>query len=117
MMATGFGHDFTQTYRRDGTPYPRGERGLLEWARDFERWGKRVVAQEYSPYGELLSTVWLGIDHNFFGRRPLIYESMILSGDQEYMWRYSTEEEAFIGHERMCFFALIPPPLRRFWPQ
>lgn len=46
-----------------------------------------------------ISTVWLGLNHNFFDGPPLIFETMIFGGnlDQE-MWRYSTVEEARAGH-------------------
>lgn len=52
--------------------------------------------------GYLVSTVDLGIDHNFLGDKPLYYETMIFNhnSDEEvgYQCRYSTEEEARQGH-------------------
>lgn len=51
-----------------------------------------------------VSTVDLGIDHNMFGDKPLYYETMIFSDDEDnqfeyYQERYTTEEEARKGHE------------------
>lgn len=64
-----------------------------------------------------VSTVWLGLNHNAFGGRPLIFETMIFQvaltphvifgrvellheGLFDYQERYSTEQEAIQGHER-----------------
>ena len=54
-----------------------------------------------------VSTVDLGIDHNFGFGKPLYYETMIFqkNGDEIdfsgiYQERYSTEEEAREGHKR-----------------
>jgi hypothetical protein len=54
----------------------------------------------------LISTVWLGLDHNWGGGPPLIFETMIFvlteNIDAKYhdmQWRWSTEEEAKEGHE------------------
>lgn len=54
-------------------------------------------------YGSRVSTVWLGLDHNFFGSPPLIFESMAFESnsrpfDQD---RYPTERAAVRGHYRM----------------
>jgi len=48
-----------------------------------------------------VSTVFLGIDHNFSGEGPpLLYETMVFGGDlHEGCNRYSTREEALAGHE------------------
>lgn len=48
-----------------------------------------------------ISTVWLGLDHNFSGvGPPLIFESMVFGGDYEDdCRRYATEHEALAGHQ------------------
>ncbi len=47
----------------------------------------------------LISTVWLGLDHGF-GKRRLIFESMVFGGPYDQLqWRYSSEEEAQKGHD------------------
>ena len=50
-----------------------------------------------------ISTVWLGIDHNFgLGGAPLIYETMVfggkLDGTQD---RYANQHAALAGHDQL----------------
>ena len=47
-----------------------------------------------------VSTVFLGINHNYFGGCPLLWETMVFP-DGEVCQRYSTYEEAMIGHREM----------------
>lgn len=75
---------------------------LEEWALNYDnmteearRVGFTQIAADVS-----VSTVWLGIDHQFVpGGPPLIFETMIFGGplDSE-CWRYTTEEQAVAGH-------------------
>jgi hypothetical protein len=46
-----------------------------------------------------ISTVFLGLDHNFRGGEPILFETMIFGGplDGE-AWRYATYQEAERGH-------------------
>ncbi len=88
-------------YRRDGTPYPEGDEGLFEWVRDLENSELRIVRQETLPNGYRVSTVWLGLNHRFSGKKPpLIFETMVFdpSGESDYCQRYSTENDAILGH-------------------
>lgn len=62
--------------------------------------------------GYLVSTVDLGINHNFGEGKPLYYETMIFKKDGKnidysdlYCERYSTEEEAKIGHKKAIEYA------------
>jgi hypothetical protein len=55
-----------------------------------------------------VSTVFLGIDHNFVGGDyPVLYETMVfpISDENGYCDRYSTEEEAIKGHEKAVAWA------------
>jgi len=78
---------------------------LFEWARLLEDREYCRVAQlvEQMANGERLriSTVWLGLDHNFSGQGPpLIFETMVFGGPfDEGQWRWSTEDEAQKGHD------------------
>lgn len=70
-----------------------------------------IIKQE--RFGNLyISTVWLGIDHNFVSfirenpeeSKPILFETMVFSDDEKhdvYMERYSTKEEALQGHNRV----------------
>lgn len=64
---------------------------------------KRVEETQVGSYR--ISTVFLGIDHNFFGEGPpLLFETMVFcrgSGRDLEMDRYATWDQAVLGHERM----------------
>jgi hypothetical protein len=67
----------------------------------------KVIGQTPLFNGLFVSTVWLGLNHNFLGDGPpLIFETMVFlplpSHDSIDMQRYATEEEAKRGHEDMC---------------
>ena len=79
-------------YYRDGTPIvssdPADPRGTRIWAALFEDFKGRTIGQTISPYGEKLSTVWLGLDHNFMGEgAPVIFESMLFAPVSEELRR------------------------------
>lgn len=83
-------------YDRQGNPI-----SMMEWCKKFEDNGyKRVSFDKLENC--YVSTVWLGVDHNFLGGNPLIFETLVFGGplDGE-MYRYHTEEEAIKGHEEM----------------
>lgn len=90
-------------YDREGNPLE-----LMEWAAIFERRSNENedewVIGRTEVEGAEVSTVWMGIDHNFSDDGPpLIFETMVFGDSEyaEYQWRYSTEEEAREGHERV----------------
>lgn len=64
---------------------------------------------EYKGETYIVSTIDLGIDHNFGMGKPLYYETMIFLENEDYknnefsdfQLRYSTEEEARISHENI----------------
>jgi hypothetical protein len=77
---------------------------LLEWARwmEFEH-AKRHVALDYVTPEIRVSTVFLGLDHDFsFAGPPILFETMVfgggLDGQQEH---YATWDEAEYGHGLM----------------
>ena len=74
---------------------------LMEWAEWMQRTDRRVAVDVIGD--SKVSTVFLGVDHRFFGEGPpLLFESMIFGGlfDQDQR-RYSTWEEAVAGHAEM----------------
>lgn len=78
---------------------------LLAWARWFES-GNRVVARSELIHGHVVSTVFLGLDHNFSGRGdPVLYETMAFNDygsiDSIGMRRYRTRAEALAGHDEV----------------
>jgi len=72
---------------------------MTEWATDF----KHEHVANTSKGGIRVSTVFLGLDHNWGSGPPLLFETMIFGGqyDQE-QWRYSTWKEAEEGHKKSC---------------
>jgi hypothetical protein len=73
---------------------------LYEWAAWYER-ADRTVAR--TDIGEVrVSTVFLGLDHNWGDGPPLIFETMVFGGEfDEWQERYSTWDQAVAGHEAM----------------
>lgn len=46
-----------------------------------------------------VSTVFLGVDHNWGDGPPILFETMVFGGDHdEWQWRYHTWDEAAQGH-------------------
>ena len=78
---------------------------LMEWARWFKT-ADRHVARDV--VGDLfVSTVFLGLDHNFGPGEPLLFETMVFDPDRNDLWsdRCSTWEQAEEMHRRACEFA------------
>lgn len=87
-------------FNRQGEPIDEDTYVTLWTDRDY----KTLKQTSVGPY--LVSTVWLGLDHNY-GQcdEPLIFETMVFYGaDREdlELERYSTEDQALKGHEAMC---------------
>lgn len=78
---------------------------LMTWARWFQDTDARQISRTWLPNGIEVSTVFLGIDHNFGSGPPILWES--LAFDKEHgsmdgtMRRYETREEALAGHEAL----------------
>lgn len=90
-----------------GLPHPyfnrRGEPiSMWEWANSWEH-EDRHVEKTSLWFGFIwVSTVWLGLNHQYGEGEPLIYETMVFiggSGDDEE--RYSTLAQATRGHQAM----------------
>lgn len=73
------------------------------WAKWFET-ADRHVAE--TKVGSLrVSTVFLGLNHSFSGNIPILFETMIFGGAEEYQQRYATWEEAEEGHKKAIKWA------------
>ena len=75
------------------------ESDFMTWAKFFES-KERIVKQE-EVNGYKVSTVFLGIDHNFGEGKPLLFETMVFGGKDEEQERYSTYKQAEQGHKKM----------------
>ncbi len=87
-------------YDKEGNPIDREE-----WVQLLENIEYRRIAETKLSDGRQISTVHIGLDHSFGDGPPLIFETMVFpSKDEsadERCERYSTEEEARAGHDRI----------------
>jgi hypothetical protein len=94
-------------YDKQGKPME-----LLEWGKLFEDFSYKRVAEDTLPDGKWVSTVWLGLNHQYGGGPPLIFETMVFPSrdklDELHCQRYSTEEEAVSGHKAIVEKWAVP---------
>ena len=77
---------------------PIATEDLHAWSKWFSEADRHVARTEIDDI--VVSTVFLGIDHNFENGNPLLFETMIFgSGYDGYQERYSNWEEAEQGHK------------------
>jgi hypothetical protein len=87
-------------YHRDSTPILDDELlpAVEKWALLFERRENRIIGQHRTLYGEKLSTVFLGLDHNFGFGPPILFETMLFAPGERRrlrrLWEPSTMTEA-----------------------
>lgn len=79
---------------------------LLQWGRWFEESfanGCRVVGMTQITSEVTVSTVFVGIDHRYFGKGPpMVFETMVFGGPMDGdMVRYSSWDDAETGHKAM----------------
>ena len=79
---------------------------LMTWAHWIEKFDNRVVKQDH--IGEVsVSTVFLGIDHNFVDEGPpILWETMVFGGKfDHYLERCSgNKEQAEAQHDKMVAY-------------
>lgn len=74
---------------------------LFTWARWFEDAERHIDRTQVGDAD--VSTVFLGIDHNFApSGPPVLFETMIFGGQHsDACWRYTTWDQAAAGHHRI----------------
>lgn len=90
-------------YAPDGTPIPGDTMEQAEAFGQYRQAPGALIRTEIGLEGShnlVVSTVYLGIDHNFSGHGPpIIWETMIFFGDwEDYQWRYATRHAAMDNH-------------------
>ncbi len=95
-------------YDMNGRPYAEPD-AWKKWASDYTDSNRRVAQTYIGWFRKIhISTIWLGHDHAYGDGPPLIFETMIFGGPlDEYQQRYSTKNEALIGHEKAVKFARL----------
>lgn len=96
-------------YRLDGKEIVKCET-LREWANWMENGNRKIIQETIYPrfwpfFGKSawVSTVFLGLDHNFFGGPPLLFETMAFGGTlDQHANRCSTYNQAVEMHHRIC---------------
>ena len=101
-------------YRRNGQRYrdnepaigsPAWQAMMQEVEKDLTNMDTKLVARDELPDGKVVSTVWLGFDHNYSDGPPLIFETMVFPSEGDWdeiaVDRYSTEQEAMEGHRSL----------------
>jgi hypothetical protein len=80
---------------------PKAVTDTMKWAAWFETYD-RVIAVDDITSKIYVSTVFLGIDHNFTGEGPpVLWETMIFNGARDgYQERHASKRDALAGHER-----------------
>lgn len=75
--------------------------GIKEWYTESFGQEKHVGRDFFGKV--IVSTVFLGLDHNHHGGEPILFETMIFGGKHDqYQTRCSTWDEAVIQHEEAC---------------
>jgi hypothetical protein len=94
-------------YMLDADGTPRRCDDVMTWARWFET-ADRTIAQDRDEApgapAVCVSTVFLGLDHDWFGPGPpILWETLVFGGplDGE-MKRYRSRDDAIVGHQEMC---------------
>lgn len=87
---------------------------LTEWGQWFQgNHQDRLVAWTGGP-DKYVSTVFIGLDHRHWGKGPpIVFETMLfINGHGEDMERYSSWDDAEIGHKAFVRRFLIDPKTR-----
>ena len=90
-----------KNYILDENGNPKVELDIMKWAEWFEVPENRVIARD-EVNGVRVSTVFLGLDHNFDGQGdPILWETMTFGKGEEQQERYTSKKEALVGHKKI----------------
>jgi hypothetical protein len=87
------------TYILDENGEPQSCPDILTWGQWMHSADRAVLKTDVGDVH--ISTVFLGLDHSFYGGPPVLWETMIFGGafDQD-QWRYTSQLDAMRGHAR-----------------
>lgn len=87
-------------FDKQGQPIDSETANTLLGDRAYRRVALTRIRSKGNPAVDLrVSTVWLGVDYNFLGGPPILFETMVFGpGSGEQQWRWCTEGQALAGH-------------------
>lgn len=84
----------------NGEPVP--EPDLMTWARWYGTHERHIGSDQIGRIR--VSTVFLALNHAYFGGPPVLWETMIFGGPHDgYQERYKSRTDAEAGHARAVF--------------
>lgn len=89
-------------YMLDERGQPMLVTDVLTWGQWLEEDERRIVRhQAFVVNGREIevSTVFLGLDHSFFGGPPVLWETRVFGKDIDWQRRYTSREAAIEGHD------------------
>lgn len=104
-MVKGMGH-----YILNKDQEPVEVENIIDWAHWMSTHERRVMLTKFESTDKndkeiLISTVFLGVDHNFGNGPPILWETMIFPDDKwRYQRRHTSRYEAVIAHEEAQAF-------------
>jgi len=98
------------TFILDAEGNPVEEPDTARWGKWFQTHGDERIIEQTQIGSSTVSTVFLGLNHNFGPGLPILWETLVLGGalDGE-MARYSSRQAALAGHKVMCARVILPP--------
>jgi hypothetical protein len=87
-------------YKLDKNNRPLPCRNAVEHIRWESKNPDRKVVKQQHIGDTYISTVFLGLDHAYGGKKPILWETMIFGGKHDqYQVRYASYDDAVKGHE------------------
>lgn len=107
--------NYYRYYYPNGKPI-RAENAPMIWVNLIGDEANKAVNANYLANGISISTVWLGLNHNWEAGKPLIYETGVFrEGKELELVRYSTRVQALAGHKEMVKKWGDPGAMLYFW--
>ena len=90
-------YDYYYVLDDDGNP--KEEPDIIKWGVWFGATERHIGEDKIGDV--MVSTVFLGLNHNFGTGEPVLWETMIFGGvHDEYQERYFSKDDAMVGHRK-----------------
>ena len=91
---------------------------VITWGEWMAKNDRRKIVKQETVEARWVSTVFLGLDHNWGDGKPALFETMIFSnGDRTdlYCDRYATWNEALDGHAKAVAMVKANPTMETYY--